>query len=202
MAAKPQILSRQTAYDGYLTVERLRLRLADGSEAVREVESHGDAVAVLAFDPDRRCATTVSLLRAPVLETTGETSNEEACAGMVEDGEDVQDAMRREAQEELGVSLRGLERIGHVWTSPGVSTERVTLFIAPYSLEDRSGPGGGVDEEHEDITVHERSLAQLAADSDEGRIADAKLLTLVLALRLRRPELFDARRTEDAGAHG
>jgi hypothetical protein len=44
--------------------------------------------------------------------------------------------------------------------------------------------------EHEGITVVERSLAGLAFDADQGRIADAKLLTLVLALRLRRPELF------------
>ena len=36
----------------------------------------------------------------------------------------------------------------------------------------------------------ERSLDGLAFDADQGRIADAKLLTLVLALRLRRPELF------------
>jgi hypothetical protein len=36
----------------------------------------------------------------------------------------------------------------------------------------------------------ERLLAELAADVDQGRIADGKLLTLVLALRLRRPDLF------------
>src|ERR1700730_7047375 len=40
------------------------------------------------------------------------------------------------------------------------------------------------------ITVVERLLAALAADVDQGRIADGKLLTLVLALRLRRPDLF------------
>ena len=44
--------------------------------------------------------------------------------------------------------------------------------------------------EHEGITVVERLLAELAADVDQGRIADGKLLTLVLALRLRRPDLF------------
>jgi hypothetical protein len=38
--------------------------------------------------------------------------------------------------------------------------------------------------------VIERPLAELAAAADQRRIADGKLLTLVLALRLRRPELF------------
>ena len=36
----------------------------------------------------------------------------------------------------------------------------------------------------------ERSLAGLAADADQARIADAKLLILAQTLRLRRPELF------------
>ena len=92
--------------------------------------------------------------------------------------------------EELGVALHSLEFIGRFWSSPGVSTERHSLFLAPYRSTDRVGPGGGVADEHEGITVVERSFAQLAADVDQGRIADGKLVTLVLALRLRRPELF------------
>jgi hypothetical protein len=40
------------------------------------------------------------------------------------------------------------------------------------------------------ITVVERLLAELAADVDQRRIADGKLLTLVLALRPWRPDLF------------
>jgi hypothetical protein len=77
-----------------------------------------------------------------------------------------------------------------VWSSPGVSTERQSLFLAPYRSDDRISDGGGVEGEHEGITVVERLLAELAADVDQGRIADGKLLTLVLALRLRRPDLF------------
>jgi hypothetical protein len=50
--------------------------------------------------------------------------------------------------------------------------------------------GGWVRGEHEGIAVVERSLAALAKDADEGKIADAKLLTLILALRLRRPDVF------------
>jgi hypothetical protein len=47
--------------------------------------------------------------------------------------------------------------------------------------------------EEENITVVERSLSDLAADADAGRIVDGKLLTLILALRVRRPELFQGR---------
>jgi hypothetical protein len=41
------------------------------------VESHGDAVAVLPYDAERRCALVVRLFRAPVLVTTGEVLSEE-----------------------------------------------------------------------------------------------------------------------------
>jgi hypothetical protein len=52
---KPRILQREITHTGYLTIERLRLRLADGAEAFREVESHGNAAAVLPYDGERRC---------------------------------------------------------------------------------------------------------------------------------------------------
>ena len=185
----PLILERKITHTGYLTVERLRLRLADGAEVFREVESHGDAVAVLPYDAERRCALVVRLFRAPVLVTTGEVLSEEACAGMIEH-EDAYATACREADEELGVNLKSLDFIARVWSSPGVSTERQSLFLAPYRPSDRSGEGGGIKGEHEGITVVERSLAGLALDADQGRIADAKLLTLVLALRVRHPELF------------
>ena len=192
MVAQAEILERRTVHDGYLTVESLRLRLADGSEVTREVGSHGDAVAVLPYDAGRRTALTVRLMRPPVLDATGLPELEEACAGMIEEGQDAQETARREAREELGVDINQLEPVGVVWSSPGVSTERIWLFLAPYGLADRRAAGGGLEEEHEGITVREAALAELAQASDEGAVADAKLLMLVQALRLRRPNLFQA----------
>jgi nudix-type nucleoside diphosphatase (YffH/AdpP family) len=186
---KPALIHRETVYTGYLSVERLKLRLADGATVWREVERHGDAAVVLPYDVQRRCALIVRLFRAPVFDACAEISVEEACAGMIED-EDAERAARREASEEMGVVLGAIELVGRVWSSPGVSTERQSLFLATYEAADRTGEGGGVAGEHEGITAIERPLAQLAAAVDQQRIADGKLLTLVLALRLRRPELF------------
>lgn len=186
---QPRILERTVAYAGYLTVERLRLRLVDGAVVWRELERHGDAAVVLPYDCGRRCALVAHLCRAPVLAASGETVSEEACAGMIEI-EEAAAAARREAYEELGVELAALEFIGRVWSSPGVSTERQSLFLAPYRLSDRTGHGGGARGEHEGITVVERPLAELATAADRAEIADAKLLSLVQTLRLRRPDLF------------
>jgi nudix-type nucleoside diphosphatase (YffH/AdpP family) len=143
---KPEIFERQIAYAGYLTVERLRMRLTDGAEVSREVERHGDAVAVLPYDAERRSALVVRLFRAPVLVASGEEMSEEACAGMIEN-EDADTAARREAYEELGVDLPSLEFVARVWSSPGVSTERQSLFLAPYRSADRISDGGGVEGE-------------------------------------------------------
>jgi 8-oxo-dGTP pyrophosphatase MutT (NUDIX family) len=107
-------------------------------------------------------------------------------------GQDAEATARREAYEELGVRLASMDLVSRVWSSSGVSSERVSLFLAPYVSADRigAGAGGGIRGEHEGITVVERSLPMLAAAADQGRIEDSKLLSLVLALRLRHPELF------------
>jgi len=180
----PELIERRQVYAGYLRVERLRLLYPDGSIAVREVESHGEAVAVLPYDPAARTAMFVRLFRAPALAEV-----EEACAGMI-DGEDADATARREALEEMGLRIGELEPVGRVWPSPGVSSERVTLFLASYAPADRVSGGGGLADEHENITVLERDLRSLASQADAGLIADLKLLTLVQSLRARRPDLF------------
>src|ERR1700730_19402875 len=75
---KPEILERQIAHAGYITVERLRMRLTDGAEVSREVERHGDAAAVLPYDVERRSALVVRLFRAPILVASGDEISEEA----------------------------------------------------------------------------------------------------------------------------
>ena len=64
---KPQILARETVYRGYLTVERLQVRLADDAQVWLEAERHGDAVVVLPYDAERRCALVVRLSVHPCL---------------------------------------------------------------------------------------------------------------------------------------
>jgi nudix-type nucleoside diphosphatase (YffH/AdpP family) len=190
-SAPPQIVKRERVYAGYVTVDRLLLRLADGQEIWREVEAHGDAVAVLPYDAARRMALTVRLYRAPALSVGCAELFQEACAGMIDPGDrSPAEAVRREAMEELGVALGELEPVATVWTSPGVVAERSSLFLAPYVAADRVASGGGLAVEHENIEVLETGLRDLADDVDHGRIEDAKLLILLQTLRLRHPGLF------------
>ena len=77
------------------------------------------------------------------------------------------------------------------WSMPGISTERMALYLAPFSAADRVSAGGGLATEHESISVAEVPLAELARLADAGHLADLKTLALVQTLRLRRPDLFE-----------
>ncbi|HEX2725117.1 MAG TPA: NUDIX hydrolase [Beijerinckiaceae bacterium] len=184
-----QIIDVRTIYEGWGRLLAIRIRLPDGQVITREVEDHGAAVSVLPYDPDRRVATLVRQFRAPVFHATGQPDLLEAPAGML-DEDDPAACARREALEEVGLTLTSLEPVGAAWTTPGVSTELMHLYLAPYRAADRTGAGGGVADEHENITICEISLAELAAMADAGSLADVKTLALVQTLRLRRPDLF------------
>lgn len=184
-----EIVATKVLHQGWSTLLAATLRLPDGSTMKREIEHHGDAAAVLPYDPDRRTALLVRQLRPPVLHASGTASLLEAIAGMV-DGEDPAVCAKREAWEEAGVKLEALERIATAWSTPGVSTERISLYLAAYSRAARSGAGGGLTDEHEAITVVEMQLDALAALVEAGDLADMKTLVLVQTLRLRRPDLF------------
>jgi nudix-type nucleoside diphosphatase (YffH/AdpP family) len=184
-----EILDKTIVHDGWAKYAVLKVRLPGGQIAERELEEHGPAITVLPYDPERRTALLVRQFRAPVLASAGEESLLEAIAGLT-DGEDPDAAARREALEETGVQLKALEPVAYLWTMPGLSTERMHLYLAPYGRANRVGKGGGAKGEHEDITVVEMPLAELAVMADAGALCDMKTFALVQTLRLRRPELF------------
>jgi nudix-type nucleoside diphosphatase (YffH/AdpP family) len=186
-----EIIEKNTVHDGWAKYSVLKVRLADGQIVKRELEEHGPAVSVLPYDPERRTAILVRQLRAPVLVASGEATLVEAIAGLT-DGEAPEKAVRREALEEAGLKLNALEPVGFLWTMPGLSTERMHLYLARYSRDDRVSQGGGAKGEHENITVLELSLRELATMADTGALADMKTFTLLQTLRLRKPELFAA----------
>ncbi len=187
-----RIVEREIAYSGWMTLSVVSIRMDDGRIMRREIIEHGRAVCVLPYDALRRTALLVRQLRAPVYLAAGEVALLEAIAGMLEDG-DAAGAVRREALEEAGLRLSDLEDVARAWPSPGILTERVELFLASYRMEDRIGAGGGLAEEHEKIEVVELPLDALAALADRGGLTDMKTLALLQTLRVRRPDLFEAR---------
>jgi nudix-type nucleoside diphosphatase (YffH/AdpP family) len=185
-----ELVSTDVVWSGWNRMLRLRIRLPDGTEIDRTVEDHGEAASVLLFDPERRVARMIRGVRPGPLLHGLPALVLESPAGLLDEGEAPADAALRETEEEVGVRLRELIPLGAPFTTPGCSTERMHIFLAEYSPADRTGEGGGLADEHENLEVLEIPLAELAALADRGEISNMTLLALVQSLRLRRPELF------------
>lgn len=144
---KAKILGVRFLHEGWTKFGLVHVRLADGTEAEREIGHHGDSVGVLPYDPESRVALLVLELRVPALYVAGDQAHPEAPAGLIEDGTPEENA-RRNVEEEVGLRLSELEPIGVTWSYAGISTERIHLYLARYAATDRAKAGGGRTREH------------------------------------------------------
>jgi nudix-type nucleoside diphosphatase (YffH/AdpP family) len=189
MRETPAALPLRVIHRGWNTFAIATLTLPDGGTVERALEDHGRAVCVLPYDPERCVALLVRQVRVGPAFWGEPAEFDEAPAGGLDGGEPEAVAIR-EAMEEAGVRLERLDLVAHAYSMPSVSSERLWLYLAPYALVDRTGSGGGLRAEGEQVVVLEIPLATLADEARSGRMLDLKTLALVQALMLRRPELF------------
>ena len=151
----------------------------------RETYDRGNGATILLYDLARRTVLLTRQFRFPVY-VNGHPDGMlvEAAAGLL-DADDPETAIRREAEEELGVRLGALTHIYDAYMSPGSVTERLHFFAAPYDPGNVTGPGGGIEEE--DIESVELPFDEAMNMIDDGRIADAKTIMLLQWAALRGP---------------
>jgi nudix-type nucleoside diphosphatase (YffH/AdpP family) len=183
-----QIRKRETLSDNWFKLEKVAFdqRREDGScqTLEREVYWNGPGAAVLPIDFERGTVLLVRQLRIPAhLNGDGPTLTE-VCAGMVEEGDDPAETVRKEAEQEMGYRLRGLRKVFELYMSPGASAEKLHLFVAEYGPGDRIGAGGGLAGEGERIQLLELSLTQAWDMVTAGQIIDAKAVLLLQHARL------------------
>ena len=164
-------------------------RRADGRVTTeqRETYDRGNGATILLHDVERRTVLLSRQFRYPVYANHHPDGMLiETAAGLL-DGQDPATAIRREAAEELGVEVGEVEHVFDVFMSPGSVTERIHFFAAPYTPLSRTGEGGGLAEDGEDIEVLELPFDTTLAMIESGEIVDAKTIMLLQWAALRGP---------------
>ncbi|WP_338696709.1 NUDIX domain-containing protein [Streptomyces sp. Q6] len=145
----------------------------------RETYDRGDGAVILPYDTERGTVLLTRQFRYPAyVNEHPDGMLVEAAAGLL-DADDPPAAIRREAAEELGVTLGPLTPVLAAYMSPGSVTERLHFFAAPYTPADRTGSGGGLEEDGEDIEVLELPFREALSMIRDGRVADAKTIMLL-----------------------
>jgi nudix-type nucleoside diphosphatase (YffH/AdpP family) len=156
-------------------------RMRDGSWKIitRETYDRGDGAAILLINRKRGTVLLTRQFRFPAYINGSEDGILiEACAGLL-DNQTPEEAIRREAEEELGVKVGEVHKVLETYMSPGSVTEKLFFFVAEYGSP-AGGESAGNSEEGEDIEVIELGLNEALDWIDSGRIQDAKTIILLL----------------------
>ncbi|MGB5870909.1 MAG: NUDIX domain-containing protein, partial [Albidovulum sp.] len=182
-------------YAAYFSVEEyaLRYRRFDGemsAELERAAFISGDAAIVLPYDPIRDRVMVIEQFRVgPYARGDANPWLIEAIAGRVDGGESPEEAARREAVEEAGLTLEKLIAGPDYYPSPGAKAEYLYSFVGIADLPDAAAGTGGLEDEDEDIRSHVIPFAQLMALIASGEVNNAPLIILAYWLDGQRPAL-------------
>jgi ADP-ribose pyrophosphatase len=164
MMEKFKIAKEETAYEGFFTIKKARIKREDLSgemiEVEREMLERGDSVGVLVYEKDTQSLVLTRQFRYPAQRDDGYLM--EIAAGGIEEGETPEQCVRRELKEELGYEVEELEYIAYYYSTPGTSSERIFLYYAELRSEDRTEEGGGSKKEQEDIELIRHPAAQIS----------------------------------------
>jgi ADP-ribose pyrophosphatase len=155
-------------YEGRVfSVEVERRRFPNGRTHEVEIVRHAPSVVLVPIEPDGRLVI-VGQYRAPLDRETWEFP-----AGRVNPREPVEDAARRECEEEIGRVPGRLERLGALYPAPGFCDEQLIFFRA---LDLRPPPADSPHhpDEDEDIRVRTVSVAEARAMVASGEVVDLK----------------------------
>jgi len=142
-----------------------RVRLPNGSSADLEIAHHPGGAAVVALDEQRR----ICLLRQYRHAAGGFIW--ELPAGKIDNREPPLGTAQRELTEEAGMTAKHWQPLGKFFSSPGVFTEIIHLYLASELTAVPAAP-----EEHEVFTVEWRPFAEVLAMAHSGELNDAKSL--------------------------
>lgn len=187
MTKRVQHIKEEVISSQWATLKKVHFEYqnTDGSwiAVKREVYDRGDGACALLYNVEKQTVLLIKQFRLPAYLNGDDGFLVEACAGIIEDNDPVQTIIR-EIDEETGYKIKALEKVGDVFMTPGASTERIHLFVAPYDNSQKVSSGGGLETENEDIEVVEYAFAKALQALKAGKIRDAKTVILLQHLAL------------------
>lgn len=183
-----EMIARETLYSGFFSMDlyRFRHRLFNGEmsgEIRREIFERGHAAVLLPFDPVRDEVVLVEQIRIAAYDVSESPWLLEMVAGMIEEGESVEDVARREALEEAGLVVGRTKPVLSYLASPGGTSERLSIMVGEVDATTAEGIHGLADE-NEDIRVHVVSREQAYQWVEEGKIDNAASVIALQWLQL------------------
>ncbi|WP_045861105.1 NUDIX domain-containing protein [Teredinibacter purpureus] len=170
----------ETVYDGFFKMYKLQLRHKTfAGEWIptinRELFHRGEAAAAILYDPKRHLIGLIEQFRVGALESEYGPWCLETVAGMMEEGETPEGLIRRELEEEAGITHTDVRHISSYYSSPGGCSEKIHLYCALCDLE---GKGGlyGLAEENEDIRFAVYNAEDVFSTMFAGRTNNAATL--------------------------
>ena len=155
-----------------------------------ELFRRGRAAALLPYDPWTDQVVVIEQFRLPALAAGVAPMMIEVPAGLCEPDETPEQTIRRETQEETGLSPDLLTPMLDVVLTPGGSDERVALFAgrvrAPAADAEGIGATGGLASENEDIRVRVLPAGQAIENAADGHYANSVTALALLWLGARR----------------
>ncbi len=196
MKKECKVLEQQVMYDGFFRLKTYTVQhrlFAGGWSAVltRELFQRGNCVAVLLYDPDTDKIVIIEQFRmGPIGQPEGQKRAWllEIVAGAIEIGETAREVAFRESEEEAGCTVKEMHLINEFYTSPGGTSERISLF---YGRIDANNIGGihGLQNEHEDILVSTVCFDEAYQMVQDGRIESAIPIIAIQWLALNKHQL-------------
>jgi ADP-ribose pyrophosphatase len=177
---------------GFRSYERVRFVCPNtpGEPLVREVLRSLPVAAVLPLDLERNEIVLLRQFRLAAHLAGGKGNLIEIVAGYVEVGETPVEAARRECIEEIGVAPAVLVELLSYFPSPGISDERITLFIG---LVDAAGvpEHAGTPREREETVLIRVPLDVAMAALTKSEISSGPLIVALQWLALNRTRLSE-----------
>lgn len=183
MVTSYKITEAQTLSNEWGKLQKIRFETSHTNGETRQHKAElydvGNGVAVLLYNAARRTVLLIRQFRLAVVRNGNPDGLlTEVCAGKIDDLS-ADETIVKEIREETGYEISDVKHIMSVFPSPGSFTERLELYVAEYSPEQKAEAGGGLEEEGEDIEVMEIPLDQALAMIKDGRIRDTKTIILL-----------------------